>query len=267
MGGLSSIDFIGTEIDETDLFADPNQDSFVDNKVGLIGLNHIYRPSNTAYIKTTVGGTLMHLDFDQDNYIEESVNGGPTKHRATEVRDSEQRYTVSSQFNKKYSPRFNLRAGALDEFFDLDNTVRDRDRRVEIPDENGDNVPDFFLTTRDVSEVTLLSQAYAQGEFKFTDQLCVTGGLHAQYFELTKDFQLEPRAAISWQYRPKHRFSAAYGLHSQLVPLPVLLLQEEVAPGVMEATNIGLDFIKSHHFVVGYDYKPAPDWKVKTESY
>jgi hypothetical protein len=267
MGGLSSIDFIGTEIDENDLFANPNQDAFVKNRIGAAGVNHVYRFSNTAYLKTTIGATLMHTIYEQDNYVEEPVSGGPTKYRATDARDYEQRYTVSTQYNKKYNARFNLRTGLINEVFHLDNRLLDRDRRVEIPDANGDGVPDFFTEVRRINSFTPLTQGYAQGEYKYTDDLSFTAGLHSQYFDLTGSFMVAPRAAVSWQARPRSCFSVAYGLHGQLAPLPILLLREEIAPGVMASTNANLDFTKSHHFVAGYDYKPSAAWRIKTEVY
>ena len=39
LGGLSSIDFLGDEIDENDLFANPNQDAFVESSLGMAGMS------------------------------------------------------------------------------------------------------------------------------------------------------------------------------------------------------------------------------------
>jgi hypothetical protein len=267
MGGLSSIDFIGAEIDETDLFADPTVDAFVSNGIGAIGLTHVYRFSPTAYLKTMVGSTVMESNFDQDNFVEATEGNEPVSYRATEALDRESRYTISTQFNKKVNARLNYRVGVINEMFRLENDVRDRDNRVDIPDANGDGIPDYFVTVRDIDQLTPLAQVYGQGEYKFSDNLSLTAGLHSQYFELTDDFQIGPRAALSWQFRPNQRLSVAYGLHSQMVPLPILLLSEETAPGQFEATNKSLSFMKSNQFVVGYDRKFGPDWRVKLEGY
>jgi hypothetical protein len=43
--------------------------------------------------------------------------------------------------------------------------------------------------------------------------------------------------------------------------------EEEVAPGEFARTNEDLDFMKSHHLVLGYDYKFASDWRLKAEVY
>lgn len=153
------------------------------------------------------------------------------------------------------------------EVFHMNSFVRDRDMRVEIPDENGDGVPDYFIEIRNIDEYSPLAQLYAQGEYKFTDNLSWTFGLHGQYHEFTNDAMIAPRTALSWQYKPDQRLSLAYGLHGQMVPLPILLLEEQVGEGRFERTNDELSFIKSHHVVLGYDRKFGPDWRVKAETY
>jgi len=264
MGGTSSIDFLGDEIEEDDLFADPSSDSFVENQLGLVGLNHTILFENKSYLKTTVGATLMASYFDQDNFVDDDRN---TKYRATEADDEEMRYTLSSQYNRKFNARFNLRAGGLVEIYQLNSLVRDRDMRVEIPDENGDGIPDYFITVRDVNEATPLTQLYAQGEYKFTDQLSWTFGVHGQFLEFTGDAMVGPRTALSYQIRPKHRISLAYGLHGQMTPLPILLYEEPNEAGDYVRTNDELAFTKSHHIVLGYDYKPSASWRFKAEAY
>ncbi len=268
LGGISNIDFLGDEIDENDLFADPTVDSYVKNRIGTVGLSHTYRLSNQAYLKTTLGATLMELIFDQDNYINDSLrpNFG-SKYQAVAVEDRERRYTLNSQYNKKYSSRFNLRAGGMLEVYHLSSSVLDRDRRSSIPDLNDDGIPDYFLQSRDVDTYSPLVQIYAQGDYKFTDALSWNFGLHAQYFEFSNSQMVGPRSALSWQYTPKRRLSLAYGLHGQSAPFPVIALKQETSAGIFEETNKDLDFIKSHHFVLGHDWKFAPSWRLKTEAY
>lgn len=268
MGGRNSIDFLGDEIQEDDLFADPFSDSYFKGSLGMIGLNHTVRFSEKAYLKTTIGATAVASTFEQDNLMRDSATDATiSKYRATEAEDVEARYTFGTQYNKKYSARFNLRAGVLAEMYNISSQVNDRDRRADIPDTDGDGIPDYFIPVRDVNRSTLLSQAYAQGEYKFSDALSWTFGLHGQHLELTNDAVLEPRTGLSYELNKKNRLSFAYGLHAQLVPLPILTYREEVASGVFETTNDELEFTKSHHFVLGYDWKFAPSWRLKSEVY
>ena len=263
MGGRSSIDFLGAEIDSTDLFADPTVDSYFTSDIALLGLSHFLQLDEKSYLKTTIGTTYLGTRFLQDNIIGGASDQAAVRYRATDALDREQRYTVSSQYNRKFSPRFSLRAGVLNELYDLESDWTDRDRRAGIPDANGDSIPDFFVQVRDVNGTLNLFQAYAQGEYKFTDELSFTAGLHGQYLDLNDDVMLAPRTALAWQFRPRQRITLAYGLHGQMTSLPVLLYVDP-ATG---ADNRDLDFQKAHHLVLAYDHRFEGDWRVKVEGY
>lgn len=263
----SSIDFLGDEIDDTDLFANPNRDAFVSTGISLVGvkLNTIFSP--TTYLKTSIGASAVQTSFDQDNLIRNAEGEVESQFRSVEVNNQENRYSINSVLNKKFNARFNLRSGTTVEVFDLNILNRDRDSRVEIPDTDGDGVPDYFLIVRDVQEQFVLGQLFSQGEYKFSDNLSLTAGVHTQYLSFTEDLSIEPRTALSWQFSPKQRLSLAYGLHSQMISLPILLYQEQDADGDFIATNDELEFMKSHHYVLGYDRSLGDNWRVKSEVY
>ncbi|MFT6964194.1 MAG: ethanolamine utilization microcompartment shell protein EutS, partial [Flammeovirgaceae bacterium] len=267
LGGLSSIDFLGAKIDEDDLFANPNQDAFVKNQLGLVGLTNKIRLNKTTYLKTSLGISTNYNDYNQDNIISDNNGNEINKFRAIESESRENRYTFSTLVNKKFNAKFNMRAGFMVEVFDINYNTIDRDNRVDIPDSNSDGIPDYFIPINQTSEVTPLWQAYTQGEYKLSDDLSFTFGLHGQYLSLTESFALEPRTAISWQFTKNQRVSLAYGYHSQMTPLPVLFTREEISPGNFESTNSNLDFMRSHHFVLGYDLKIKSDWRLKAEVY
>ena len=267
LGGTSSIDFLGDEIAEDDLFANPLQDAFVESGLSLVGLKLVSNLSKTAYLKTSIGASSTRTKYNQDNYNKTAEGEIINKYRAVKIKDVENRYTINSVLNKKFNARFNLRSGTTIEIFDLDATNLDRDRRVNIPDNNGDGIPDYFISNRDINESFILGQLFSQGEYKFTDELSLTLGVHAQYLDYTDDLAIEPRTALSWQFRPNQRLSVAYGLHSQMIPLPVLLLTQENTAGNFVASNEDLEFMRSHHFVLGYDRSVGNSWRVKAETY
>ena len=132
LGGISSIDFLGDEIDENDLFANPSVDSYVESQLGLVGMKLVSSLSNSAYLKTSLGASTNQTNFKQDNHIKEDQET-IAKYRATEVEDRETRYTLTSTLNKKFNARFSLRSGITTELYHIDALVRDRDNRIEIP--------------------------------------------------------------------------------------------------------------------------------------
>lgn len=267
LGGLSNIEFQGEDTDENDLFANPDQDAFVDNDLGLFGLSNTLRIGKAGYLKTTLGLSTTFNDYRQDNLIR-GVNGDiERKFRATNASNRENRYTLSSTFNQKVNARFSFRTGGLVEFYDVNFFTEDRDNRVDLPDVDNDGVPDRFLLQRDIQDVYSLTQGFIQGEYKFTDDFNATLGFHSQYHSFTDKTSFEPRLGLSWQLDEVQRLSFAYGLHAQAAPSPILFFEEEVAPETFERTNTDIGFMQSHHFVLGYDRNFGTDWRVKAEVY
>ncbi|MCV9388241.1 TonB-dependent receptor [Reichenbachiella ulvae] len=267
MGGLSSIDFHGDEIDEDDLFANPNEDAFIDNDLGMLGVTHTGRLSKTAYIKSAIGVSTYSNQYFQDNLIRNAAGQQIDAYRSVNNENRESRVSLTSQLNKKFNARWSLRAGFLTELYLPNFFTESRDNQPEVPDNDGDGIPDYFLLYRDFEESYSVSQVFAQAEYKVSDRLSTTFGLHSQYHDYTESTVLEPRAAISYELLNQQRISFAYGLHAQAIPSPVLFLEEEQADGSYRRTNDQLDFMKSHHFVLGYDRQLGTDWRLKTELY
>ncbi len=266
-GGTSSIDFFGDEIDEDDLFANPNQDAFVEGEIGLIGLSNLIRIDKNTYLKTILGASTNYNQYLQDNLIKD-INGDLiSKYRATNVRNRENRFTFSTTLNKKFNAQWSLRAGILNEKQDLNLFVEDRDNQPGIPDADNDGIPDRFVEEINFQDGFNLTQGFVQTEYKITDDWSITTGLHSQYHSLTEDIALEPRFGLSWQAKPNQRWSFGYGMHAQSIPAPILFFQEEVNPGVFEQTNANLEFMRSHHFIFGYDLNLGTNWRLKAETY
>ena len=112
-----------------------------------------------------------------------------------------------------------------------------------------------------------MHQAYAQAEYNASDKLSLTAGFHTQHLNLNNRTSVEPRFGMSYQVTPNQRLSLAYGLHAQMLPAPILFLETENEAGEYIRTNEQLDFMKSHHFIVGYDRNLGTDWRLKAEGY
>jgi CarboxypepD_reg-like domain/TonB-dependent Receptor Plug Domain len=258
IGGLSDITFLGEEIDETDLFADPTQDATAQSKLGIIGVKHNILLNKTTYVRTVISASTSQNGFNQDNLLEDG-----TKLRVTEVDDINDRYSLSSFLNKKFNAKFNLRTGVLIEYMNLKTRVDNRDGE---PDNDGDGEPDW-VKVRDFNGGMTLFQAYGQAQYRVNEKWTLNLGLHSQFLDFNNTYAIEPRAAINWNFQPNQSLSLGYGMHNQMQPLPVIFHEEETSPGVFERTNAELDFTQSQHFVLGYDLKFGTDWRVKAEAY
>ena len=78
---------------------------------------------------------------------------------------------------------------------------------------------------------------------------------------------IEPRASISYAIDPTKTITFSYGIHSQQQPLPVYLFQQLKPDGTYDQSNRDLDLTKAQHYVVGYDWNFAKDWRLEPEAY
>ncbi|MEM7084874.1 MAG: TonB-dependent receptor [Bacteroidota bacterium] len=259
--GFSDIEFLGNDIDENDLFAAEDENSFFESNFGVVGLKHKINLSDNTYLRTIVAGSTNGSNFKQDRFIEKGTEAERLI-RYTEADNTEDRYSFSTLINSKLSNKATLRAGLLAELYDIQIAQRDREKQ---PDLDGDGDPDLF-TFLSINDNLTIIQPFVQGQLRLTKKITLNAGIHSQYSTLNEQFVLEPRASINYKIAPKHGLSLGYGLHHQPVSLPILFLNEDVN-GTLLQTNTNLDFVRSQHFVVGYDIRLARSWRAKFELY
>lgn len=259
IGGQSSIDFLAAEIDTADLFANPNENAYVTSKFGVLGLKHSLLLNDRSYVRTVLSASYSGNIYVSDDLLID--NGAPF--RTNDVTDDQVTYRLSSYYNTKINNRLTLRTGVLAQIFALDSRA---DTRNRTPDFDGDGKPDWW-TQRDFDGSFALLEGYAQAQYRLTERLTLNGGLRALYFDETDDAAVEPRAALNWQLAPKNTLSIGYGMHHQTQPLPVFLFREQRPDGSTAPTNTNLGFTRNQHLVLGYDFKPAANWRIKAEAY
>jgi hypothetical protein len=250
IAGYSYIEFIGNELTDEDLFADPYSDRYARSMFGVLGLKHTYSLKKGAYLKTVVSGTTSNAWFQQYDFPE-----GNPRTQVVENKDLNQTFRISSTYNKKYNAKLNLRSGLLAEVYLLNTKLTTREDRPE------------WQTIRDFNGTLALIQPYAQLQYKINEQLTLNGGLHGQYLTNNNTYSVEPRASFAYQFLPRHTVTLAYGWHSQMQPLPVYFYRTPLANGTYDESNKDLDFTRSHHIVLAYDIKIKNDWRIKFEPY
>jgi hypothetical protein len=250
IGGLSDIDFIGSKLDSTDFYADRNQDAIAKSQFGVLGVRHNVILNSNTYVRTVVSGS-----YSGNTYNEYKDKDKELKRHQTDVSDQQTSYRVSSFINKKFNAKWTTRTGILYQNLGLNTNTRDRENTTD------------WVQLRKFDGTMNLVEAYNQTQFKPSDLLTINGGVHIQYLDINKTSAIEPRLAINYHISATQSLNFGYGLHSQMQPLSVFFFEEKQANGTYKNTNRDLDFTKSHHFVVGYDYKPSTDWHIKSEVY
>ncbi|MEM9822207.1 MAG: TonB-dependent receptor, partial [Bacteroidota bacterium] len=251
------------ETDETDLFAATDEDAFARSRFGVVGLKHNLILDPNTYVRTVISASTAANRFFTDRYFNQDTPEEFIIDKYNDFDNADYRYTLSSFVNRKFNAKLTARAGILLENQQSNLFAQDREDR---PDRDGDGIPDLG-TLYDFDEGMNLVQAFVQTQYRLSSQWTLNTGLHGQWLTLNDAYALEPRVAINWSPSPKHRFNLGYGLHHQTVPLPILLLREDVGDGVFAETNRDLDFTRSNHFVLGYDSKFSPEWRAKVEVY
>ncbi len=259
IAGESSIDFLAAEIDTTDLFANPEENAYTTSRFGVLGLKHSWLLNDKTYVRTVLSASYSGNTYQSDDLVID--DGAPF--RTNDVDDDGLTYRLSSYYNSKINNRLTLRAGILAQIFSIDSRF---DTRFNTPDFDADGKPDWWRQ-RDFSGAFGLYEAYGQAQYRLSERLTLNGGLHGMYFDESEDVALEPRAALNWQLAPKNTLSLGYGMHHQNQPLPVFLYREQLPDGSTVASNKGLGFTRSQHLILGYDFKPGANWRVKTEAY
>jgi CarboxypepD_reg-like domain/TonB-dependent Receptor Plug Domain len=259
--GNSTIDFIGKDIDETDLFAAKDEDAYVTSSFNVFGLKHTLNIGSKSYLKTIVSSSTSQQKYEMYRYFNFQQ---PNENRLifTLNDNVESRVTFSTLFNSKISKKFTLRTGLLYENFSLDANTSDRDRQE---DGNSDGFPDFVSLIKNDGTYSII-QPYAQGQCRLSEKITVNAGLHGQYFSLNEQFVMEPRASFSYAINPQSAINIGYGMHHQNVAAPLLFLNENVG-GTLVQTNRNLDLVRSNHYVLGYDLRFADTWRTKAEVY
>lgn len=251
LGARSHIDFLHTQIDAADLFANPSKDSYFKSDIGILGLKHFLRLGNRSFLNTVVGATYNGSEYLEDNV---ATDIKPIE-RYIENRTGQTHYSINSSFNSKISSRLSVKAGIISELIQLLLDARQRDS------------VGAWNQYWDFDDRTLLHQAYAQGKYHFTSKLTLNIGLHAQWLTLNNSTSVEPRVGLKYQINDRHSLSLGYGHHSQMQPADVYFYRSLNAAGQYEQTNRDLGFTQSRHYVLGYDVLPFKDWRVKTEIY
>lgn len=251
MGGTSAIDMIGADLDSTDLFGNKDEDTYYKSRIGVVGLKHTLDIGNNSYLRTLVSYSHTSNDGEVYKYNE----GDPVRQFNTNNTTVNTGFRLSSFINSKINARFSVRGGMLAELIGLDTKVETREDR-----------PDWE-TIRDYDGSAWLLQPYVQGKYRFTEKLSLNAGLHGIWYGLNETSAIEPRASLSYALAGNQTLTFSYGLHHQQQPLPVYLYQERKADGTYDQSNRDLDFTRAHHYVLGYDWFFARDWRLKAEAY
>ena len=233
------------------LYGNGNQVDFA-SKIGILGFNHFKQFSKKSYLSSNLGVSYSSADqssydFDRmtnENYIREVNNVAKTN------------YNVNTAYNTKINSRLFVKVGLQDEIIALNLYYKTKNNIIEP-----------YKQIWDYNSYTNLAQAFAVLKYNITDKLTLNAGLHAQVFLLNNSKAFEPRLGLIYNISNKSSFNFAFGQHAQMQPINVYFLQTTDAGGNISYNNKNLDFTKSKHYVLAYNFTPSKNWRLKSEVY
>ena len=257
IGGTSRIDFLASEVDSLDLFANPDRNTYPRSYFGVGGLRHNLITGENTYLRTVLSANLQGNTY-REYAVDEALNDGTLY---TDVDDRTVGYSLKSYLNSKLSRRSTLRTGVQAERKQIATRVEDRDGQ---PDRDGDGLRDLYLL-RDFDGGFTILQSFAQLQHRAGERWTVNAGLHLQYFTLNESFAAEPRVSVAFRATEALTLTSGFGRHAQVPAYPVFFFRD-FNTGKPDA-NQALDFLRADHYVAGAEARIGSNWRVKSEVY
>jgi len=256
LGGLSDIEIWDsrrdTLKDKIDFYGGEGFDLTNVSNMGVIGLNHSY-----IFNQTTFSNLSLATSAHQYKTVLDSLSTDLSE-KFPYYRNNFIETTIYGNFsiNKKISAKNQIKFGAIAKWL-----------LYSYADSVYDKNDDLFQMLRNDEGNAWLVQPYLNWQYRPNNALTINSGVHAMYFFLNGGWSVEPRIALRWAITSGSSVNFGYGLHSQVVSLPIMLNRVRLNDNSYIQPNKDLDFIRSHHFVAGYDWLFAPNTRLKVEAY
>lgn len=221
-------------------------------KVGVVGVTHtfLFKDHKTS-LKTVVS-----LSGTDNGYGADTVNNQLVK---APLENNSFRYIYirgATNLNRKIDPRNTVMAGVS---FQI---IHYRLHQDGLNDTTG-----VYSTQIDTRGLTYLLEGYWQWRHRFSDRLFLSGGLHLTYGGINNKFYVEPRIGGEYRLTEKMNLTAGMGLHSRMDAVSTYMAQLPAGSTYDLNQNRHLDFSRSLHFVLGYNWNFAKDFRLRAEVY
>jgi hypothetical protein len=277
IGGLSDVKIILSNTSERpeELYGDLNKDQYFATNMGVGILSNTYNISSRTIMKTSLAYGVQTVNTDHYLIIRnKDFIPNDTLPHIMHYDFYEGKSTLAWFIKSKLNARNNLKVGFFINRMDID--FRDSVKINSLFDTVALTVNNKPYKTRLDAETSFyLIQPYINYTHQFNDKLSFNTGIFSQYLSLNSKYSIEPRAGFKYQLKPNHALSIAYGFHSQMqqtylyftTPDTIISNDTLMVNTKREQTNKELDFSKSQHFVIGYDYVASKYLRFKAEVY
>ena len=215
------------------------------------GAGHLYNLNKRMYIRSALSATYSgdHVFANQYAHENKTVTVG-------DIRNSKWDIVLNSYLNTRFSSKHVNRSGIT-----ITGLTYSLDYKVSPY--QGLDVPMEQLSKANGNSLVL--SAYSSSVINLSNELTASLGLTTQYFMLNKNWTIEPRLALKWQFLPQQSLSLAYGLHSRRERLDYYFVEQTISNKTF--SNRYLDFSKAHHLAFTYAWDINQTIRLKVEPY
>ncbi len=249
--GLSDRNKVGPSDEENwETYADRQDvETKLDKASG--GLTHKYIFNRKTYIKTTLAGTYSGImqDVSQVDSLSEYT-------QVVDITNKNWNIILNSYVNNKISARHVNRTGVT-----ITNLVYDLDYNITPNyglDEPVENVSNGSGSNYHLS-------AFSNSVFTISPKLMLSTGANFQYFDLNKNFIVEPRLSLKWDFNSSQSLAMSYGLNSRRERLDFYYVLDTTQNNMRSNKELGLT--KAHHLNLTYDWHISDILHLKVEPY
>lgn len=255
VGGKSYIEILksnDTTAVDFNLFTGDSEDLINQSSLGVMGVKHNYIINNTSFIRSVISASYHDFLTKIDSISTQNFQSVPS------YRNNFKESKISGTFflSKKVNTHHNYKVG-----------VMLHQLNYNLIDSIFLKGPNSFIPRTDYDNSSWQIQPYISWQYRMSEKFTINGGLHYLYYSFNNTNSLEPRLGMKYNLNQKQNISFGYGLHSQTQPFTSYVKQAHLPDGSFEMFNENLDLLKSHHFVLGYDWNINEYTRLKTEVY
>ncbi len=252
IGGMSYIELLDSK---NAGFGFGGNDIYYGADMGVSGFSHTYYFKDNSRLHTTLSVSGIKNYVTIDTLLRYNKAG---IFRFVEETDYEIKYSISTKYSRKINSKNNVSVGFSYDFFNLNYNSKYYDASSQE-----------WKATTDTKGSASQAHFFTEWQHKFSDNVTLNSGIHSLYLFLNNTYSVEPRLGIKWGFAKGQSLNLGLGMHSQTQLKIMYFTQFEVdeANHIWKQTNKDLDFTKSNHIVLGYDYLIGENLRMKLESY
>ena len=216
-------------------------------KMGAAGIGNTVQLTQKSFIQSS-----LVLMAQRITYVDDTLTKQMTPSKVNEELYDNKRLSFTSSYNHKFSASANIKTGVyVSQLF-----YQFKRDRLDFSTKQYGNIIDGDGNT-------LLVQPYWQLSLKPGAKWTINPGMHLMHLRLNNKTTIDPRLSVQYKFNNRQSLTAAYGLHSKLVPLGYYFYKNAAAL----YPNHDLDMMRAHHYILAFDQLMGKGWRLHTEGY